>query len=125
LPIVHIQALPPGEDVDVRAVLSRVCVDLAAAIGCPERQVWATWTTLPEGRFVEGEVATARQPRDSHPPVVRVLAKEGRDDETIARMLETVAGSLAATLPIDPDNVFAIYEELRGGKVMWGGRVQP
>jgi phenylpyruvate tautomerase PptA (4-oxalocrotonate tautomerase family) len=125
MPIVHIQAPPQDPLVDVRAVMARVCKDLAAAVGCPERQVWATWTTLPEGSYLEADVAAARQPHDTHPPLVRVLAMEGRSPEMIAKMLECVAGSLAATLPMDPDNVFAVYEELHAGRVYFGGRVRP
>ena len=125
MPIVHIQAPPQEPSVDVRSVMARVCTDLAAVVGCPERQVWATWTTLPEGSYLEADVPAGRQPRDTHPPLVRVLAMEGRSPEVIAKMLETVAGSLAAMLPMDPDNVFAVYEELRGGRVYFAGRVRP
>ncbi len=125
MPIVEIQAPPQDPSVDVRAVLARVCKDLAEVVGCPERQVWATWRTLPEGSFLEAEVSAALQPTGSHPPMARLLAMEGRPPELIARMLESIAASLAATLPIDPDNVFAVYEELRGGRVLFGGRVRP
>jgi hypothetical protein len=124
MPIVEIRALPMDPPVDVGAVLARVCVDLAREIGCPERQVWATWETVPAGWFAEAHVAPAVQPRDTHAPLVRILAMEGRSPEMIARMLETVSRSLAAVLPIDPDNVFARYEELERGRVAWGGRVQ-
>jgi hypothetical protein len=125
MPIVEIQAPPQDASVDIRAVLARVCRDLAAVAGCPERQVWATWRTLPEGTFLEADVAAGRQPRDSHPPMARLLAMEGRPPELIAKMLESVAASLAATMPIDPDNVFAVYDELRAGRTLFGGRVRP
>jgi hypothetical protein len=125
MPIVEIQAPPQEPSVDVQAVLARVCRDLATAVDCPERQVWATWRTLPEGSFLEADVSAARQPPGSHPPMARILAMEGRSPELIAKMLESVASSLAAMLPIEPDNVFAVYEELHAGRVMFGGRVRP
>lgn len=125
MPIVEIQAPPQEDHVEIPAVLARVCKDLAAVVGCPERQVWATWRTLPEGHFLEADVSAVRQPPDSHPPMVRILAMEGRSPETIAKMLESVAASLAAALPIEADNVFAVYEELHGGRVLFGGRVRP
>lgn len=124
MPIVEIRALPQSPPVDEQAVLARVCRDLAKVDGCPERQVWATWEEIPAGRFVEGDVPVATQPRDTHPPMVRVMAMEGRPPEKIAAMLECVCRSVAAMLPIDPDNVFARYDELRRGRVAWGGDVQ-
>ena len=124
MPIVEIRALPQATPVDVAAVLARVCRDLAAALGCPPRHVWATWENLAPGSFVEANVTATVQPRDSHAPMVRILAMEGRSPEVIQKMLETVCASLAGSLEIDTDNVFARYEELRAGHVAWGGRVR-
>lgn len=124
MPIVEIRALPQDPSVKIDAVLARVCTDLAKAVGCPERQVWATWETLPAGTYVEATDPRSTQPRDTHPPMARVLALEGRDAPCIASMLESVSRSLAAMLPIDEDNVFVRYEELRRGRVAWGGKVQ-
>jgi hypothetical protein len=124
VPIVEIRALPQAPLVDVPAVLARVCQDLAAAIGCPPRHIWATWESLAPGSFVEASATAAVQPRDTHAPMVRILAMEGRSAEMIRKMLETVCASLAAALEIDADNVFACYEELRAGHVAWGGRVR-
>lgn len=124
MPIVEIRALPQEPPVDVPSVLARVCKDLAATAGCREREVWATWETLPAGTFFEADVGAQSQPHDTHPPMVRILAMEGRTPDMIAKMLESVSNSLAATLRIDADNVFARYEELRLGRVAWGGRVR-
>lgn len=124
MPIVEIRALPQPSTVDVATVLARVCKDLAAVLSCPPRHVWATWSTLAPGTFVEAHVTAAVQPRDSHAPMVRILAMEGRSPEIVRKMLETVSASLAAELSIEPENVFAQYEELRAGQVAWGGRVR-
>ena len=124
MPIVEIRALPQAATVEPAAVCARVCRDLARVLGCPEREVWAVWENVVPGAYVEGDVPAATQPRDTHPPMIRILSMEGKDDATIARMLETVSASLAAALPIDADNIFARYEELRRGRVAWGGRVQ-
>ena len=124
MPIVEIRALPQAAGVDPALVCARVCRDLAHALGCPEREVWAVWETLAPGAYVEGSVPAAAQPRDTHPPMIRILSMEGKDDALVVRMLETVSASVAAALPIDADNVFARYEELRSGRVAWGGRVR-
>lgn len=124
MPIVEIRALPQHPTVKIPVVLARVCTDLAKAINCPARQVWATWETIPSGSYVEAESALEVQPADTHPPMARILAMEGRDAAAITAMLESVSKSLAAALPIQPDNVFVRYEELRRGRVAWGGKVK-
>ncbi len=124
MPIVEVRALPQPGQVSIPAVLARVCADLAKAVGCPERQVWATWETLPPGTYAEADAAPELQPRDTHPPMARILAMEGRDAEHVTAMLDSVARSLAATLPIDEGNTFVRYEELRRGRVAWGGKVR-
>ena len=93
-------------------------------LGCRGAEVWATWQTLPAGTFLEADVGAATQPRGTHPPMIRILAMEGRSPEMIAKMLETASASLAAVLTIDADNVFASYEEMKPGRVAWGGRVR-
>jgi hypothetical protein len=124
VPIVEIRALPQPAHVDVSAVLGCVCADLAAAIGCPARHVWATWETVAPGCFVEAAEAADVQPRRTHAPMIRILAMEGRSPEQVEKMLEAVCASVAAGLQLEPDNVFARYEELRAGRVAWGGRVR-
>lgn len=124
MPIVEVRALPQPSTVSIPSVLARICTDLAKAIDCPVRQVWATWATLPPGTYAEADSAPELQPRDTHPPMARILAMEGRDAAYITAMLESVSKSLAATLPIDEDNTFVRYEELRRGRVAWGGKVR-
>jgi phenylpyruvate tautomerase PptA (4-oxalocrotonate tautomerase family) len=123
VPVVEIRALPQKPPVDVPHVLSRVCTDLAAALDVPEKKVWATWQSLEERHYVEGREDAPDQASGTHPPLVRVQAFEGRSEETIRKMLDTVAASVSAALGVEPGNVMVVYEELRSGRVWSGGGI--
>jgi hypothetical protein len=123
VPVLEVTALPQDPPVDVPAVLGDLCGAVARAAGCPERQVWAIWRTVVDGHYVEGPIDAESQPASSHPPLVRVQALRGRSPEVIRAMLRAAAESLAASLDIDPDNVFVHYEEILPGRVLSGGRI--
>lgn len=123
MPVVEISALPqPG--VDVEQVLAAVTRELAALLEEEPSGSWATWEEIPPGRYSEGGDAPAQQPRTTHPPLVRVTVFEGRPPELVARMLETVAGTLARELGLEPGNVFVRYEEQRSRRLFTGGEVR-
>jgi phenylpyruvate tautomerase PptA (4-oxalocrotonate tautomerase family) len=123
MPVVRIRALPQPDGVDVVAVLGRVSVALADLLGERPAGTWATWDTIEPGRYAEGEDAPPEQPRATHPPLVSVLAFEGRAPELVERMLVCVAETLAAELELEPGNVFVTYEEARSGRLYTGGQV--
>jgi phenylpyruvate tautomerase PptA (4-oxalocrotonate tautomerase family) len=123
VPVVEINALPPQTGIDVARVLAAVTRDLAAVLGEEPRGTWATWQPLEPGRYVEGDVAADRQPAATHPPLVRVTGFEGRPPELVARMLTTVAETLARELGLEPGNVFVRYEEARAGRLYTGGSI--
>ena len=123
MPVVEIRALPHKRPSDVPFALERVCTELAAAMGIPEKQVWATWQTIDARRYVEGRDPMPHQPPDTHPPLVRLQAFEGRSPEMIRTMLETVAKSLESSLGLGEGNVMVVYEELKSGRVWAGGGI--
>jgi hypothetical protein len=123
VPIVEITALPQGEGVDVSVALTAVATELAAALGEEPRGTWATWRTLEPGGYAEATDAPAVQPRATHPPLVRVIAYEGRPPEVVERMLVTVAESLARELRLEPGNVFVRFEEATAGRLYTGGGI--
>jgi hypothetical protein len=87
MPVVRIGALPQPPEIDVAAVLEE-----------EPRGTWATWDELEPGRYSEGGDAPGRQPRDTHLPLVSLVAFEGRSDELVERMLTCVADTLAREL---------------------------
>lgn len=122
MPVVEIHALPQEPPVDVSGVLGKVCLDLARALSVREKEVWATWSSLGAGAYAEGRDVARVQPRETHPPTVKILARETRP-ERIATMLEVVAGSVAEALGLEPGNVFVVYEILPAGQVFSGGGI--
>jgi phenylpyruvate tautomerase PptA (4-oxalocrotonate tautomerase family) len=123
VPVVRIRALRQPGLVDTAAVLASVSQALADLLGEAPDGTWATWEELGPGAYVEGSVAPDEQPRSTHPPLVSLLAFEGRPAEVVDRMLTCVAETLARELDLEPGNVFVTYDEVRSGRVYDGGRV--
>lgn len=123
MPVLEVRALPQQPGVDPHGALRRVCNALAAALGERPEGTWGTWVELPAGAYAEGGNAPALQPHDTHPPIVRLFAFEGKSPEVIERMLTVVADTLADALQVGPGNVFVIYDEGRSGRVYSGGNV--
>jgi phenylpyruvate tautomerase PptA (4-oxalocrotonate tautomerase family) len=122
MPIVHIDALRQDDAVDFDAVLRAVCRAVSAFLGEDPQGTWATWRTLE--RYVEGTDETPTvQPRTTHPPLVRLVAFEGRPAEQIADLLRCVAATLARELCLEPGNVFVTHVEARRGRLFTGGEV--
>lgn len=123
MPVIEIAALPQADGVDVPAALAAVTAAVATVLDEEPAGSWATWQTLEPGRYLEGHDNPVRQPRATHPPLVRVTAYEGRPPELVARILETVAETLATALALEPGNVFVRYEEAARGRLFTGGAV--
>lgn len=124
MPIVEITALPQPASVDVPTVLERVTLATAAGMDCEASVVWAVWRGVEPGGYVVRGHAPATQPQESHDPIVRIMAYEGRSAEVIARTVEGVGRTLAGCLGLDAANVFVVYEELKAGRVFTGGQVR-
>lgn len=123
VPVVRISGLPQRAGIDLEAVLGAVATELAAVLAEPPHETWATWEALAPGSYVEGRVAAAVQPESTHPPLVRVVAFEGRSEEEIEAMLGCVADVLARELRLEPGNVFVLYEEVGPGRLSSDGRI--
>jgi hypothetical protein len=119
MPVLQISALPaPGLDVEL--VLATLCREVAEELGEDPRGTWVTWQTV---TYAEGDDVRREQPADTHPPLVRLIAFEGKPQELVERVLERVAAVLERELRLDPGNVFVLYEEARAGRLHTGGRI--
>jgi phenylpyruvate tautomerase PptA (4-oxalocrotonate tautomerase family) len=123
MPVVRISALPQRGGRPPEQVLAAVTHALAELLGEQPTGTWATWHEIPAGRYVEGGDAPAFQPAATHPPLVEVVAFEGRPPDLVERMLETVAEVLARELELEPGNVFVRYVEATAGRLYTGGSV--
>ncbi|MBI4727286.1 hypothetical protein HY768_08730 [candidate division TA06 bacterium] len=121
MPIIEIKALPQKEEVDTAEALKTICVRLADKMGIEPKQVWATWTTIAPGSYIEGEAQAKAQPYATHPPLVNMMAFEGKSDSEIETAMLTIAEELAKHLQIDPENIFIKYDETKSGRVFTGG----
>ncbi|RMH28857.1 MAG: hypothetical protein D6692_04845 [Planctomycetota bacterium] len=124
MPLVEISALPQPGSVHIPTTLDRVALAVASAIDCDPAVVWVVWRTIDPHHYCVRAHAPATQPQDSHDPIVRISAYEGRNDTTIAATLEAAARTLAGCLGLEPSNIFVIYDELKSGRVHTGGQVR-
>lgn len=122
MPVIHISALPQPDPSVVQAALTATCVAVSQVYGCDERAVWAVWHPIEPGAYVEGRVGAETQPADTHPPICEIWSFEGRSEQDIEKILTTLAESLSQALRI-PNNVFAVYRDLRSGRVIAGNGV--
>lgn len=122
MPILEVTALPQAESVDIEAVEQALVRAASAELG-GAAAVWVVWRSLEPGHYSEGDAAPATQPATTHPPIVRIVAYEGRSPELIARVTVAVAETLVRELGLAPGNAFVSWEELRAGRVYTGGGV--
>lgn len=122
MPVVQIDALPQPEAVNLPLALREVRDAVASGLGCRSDQVWVTWRTLDAYLCQDEEPET--QPRHSHDPILRIIAAKGREPQQIAGTLTGASIVLAGALGLDPGCVFAVYEEVKPGRVCTGGRVR-
>jgi phenylpyruvate tautomerase PptA (4-oxalocrotonate tautomerase family) len=122
VPVVEVRALPQP-DVVVERVLAAITGRVAAVLGEEPHGTWATWEEIRARAYAEGDDLADSQPLDTHPPLVRVTALEGRSDEQIAAVLEEVVAAISEELALEPGNVFVVYDEVSSGRVYTGGRV--
>jgi phenylpyruvate tautomerase PptA (4-oxalocrotonate tautomerase family) len=123
MPVIEISALPQREGVDTDAALRDVTRAVAGALGEDQRGTWATWRTIEPGRYAEGAEQPHVQPETTHPPLVRVVAFEGRSGDLVERVLVAVADALADALGLERGNVFVRYEEAAAGRLYTGGSI--
>ena len=124
MPVVEIRALPQRDGIEIGAVLTALTAALAALLNEEPSGTWATWEEIAPARYAEGGDTPLSQPRETHPPLVRETAFEGRSPELVAAMLDTVAGTLTRELGLDPGNAFVRYDEVRSGRLFTGGEVR-
>lgn len=124
MPVISIRALPQQPGVDRTAAMSNATQAVAAVLGIDPRRVWATWTEVVPALFVEGGVVAERQPQTSHPPLVDIVAFEGRPPELVERIVRAVVDALAEGLSLPTSNFFVTYTEAKSGRLWTGGALR-
>jgi phenylpyruvate tautomerase PptA (4-oxalocrotonate tautomerase family) len=121
--VIRISALPQRSGHPPERALASVTHALAELLGEEPSGTWATWHEIPGGRYAEGGDAPAFQPAATHPPLVELIAFEGRSPELVERMLEIVADVLARELALEPGNVYVRYVDAAVGRLYTGGSI--
>lgn len=123
MPVIEIKALPQKEWISVPNVIKKLSAKVAQVIGEEPKHVWSTWETIKSEHYIEDNHESPLQPSGTHPPIVKILAFEGRPQELVEKLMSTVAEVLVKELELEPGNVFILYQELRSGHVFDGGKV--
>ena len=88
MPLIEITALPQRDPTVRDRVLGAVVSEVAETLGAPPEAVWVVWRSLETGAYAVGAARPGSQPRDSHPPIVRVFI--ARPPEAVERVVETI-----------------------------------
>ena len=104
MPLIEVSALPQPEGVRER-ILDSLVAEVSAALGRPPGSVWAVWRPLEPGAYAVGEDRPLAQPRDTHPPIVRVHARRTPDE--MERVVAAIERVIMRELALDP---FVILE---------------
>lgn len=123
MPVIEVSALPQREGVDAATAAAAVSEAVAKLLGEEPRGTWVVWRTIEPGTYAEGDQAPAVQPAATHPPLVQVVAYEGRPPELVERILVAVAETIARELRLEHGNVFVRWVEATAGRLYTGGRL--
>ncbi len=124
MPIFEIKALPQKPGVDQQTAMKKLCLEVAALMKLAENQVWATWNTIHPGHFIEGDRAVYEQPEATHPPIVNLIAFEGRDAKLMESVMLKASEILTAELKLSPGNIYMHFTETKSGRTLTGGKLR-
>jgi hypothetical protein len=124
MPIFEIKALPQKMGIDPQVVMKKLCLEIATVMKIPEHQVWATWDPILPGHYVEGGVSADVQPNSTHPPIINLIAFEGRPDSLMEKVIIRAAEVLSAELKLEKGNVYIQFTETRSGRTYVGGELK-
>ncbi|MBL7670318.1 MAG: hypothetical protein JNM39_07510 [Bdellovibrionaceae bacterium] len=124
MPIFEIRALPQKPGVNHQAAMKRLCCEIATIMKISERQVWATWAPILPGDYLEGGNSANIQPDSTHPPIVNLVAFEGRPESLIEKVINQAAVILCEELKIETGNVYIQFTETKSGRTYVGGELR-
>lgn len=123
MPFVHIKSLPFEEVFDADSVLEGITKDFAKATGIGLEHVTATWEFFLPGHYALAGKVASRQPRNSHPILVDLLAPDFNNTDTIATMLKSIANSIAKRVDVPLENIFINHRQAHSCMVFDAGEI--
>jgi hypothetical protein len=113
MPLIEIFALPQPDPGVVPRVLDALVEEVAAAVGARPEGVWVVWHDVEPGAYAAGPSRPDVQPRDSHPPLVRVFVN--RPPDATERALEAIERVIARELGLGDATPFVIVDQRHEG----------
>lgn len=123
MPFIHIRSLPIAGGFDGSRAVRAVSTEFSAATEIDERHVTVTWQTLDAGHYASAGETAATQPAASHPVLVELLAPDLNPQDRVEKMLEVVAGAVAAQAGVGVGNVFVEFRPARSRQIFEEGRL--
>ncbi len=121
MPVINIKSLPVKDQIIIPDILVRLNKAVAEASHIGTEHVWSYWEYLNSGYYAVGKSVAAAVHDETHSPIIRVTSLEGRSEEEIKNILETIADIISRELDIDYGNVFIVYEDHKTNMVFDGG----
>jgi phenylpyruvate tautomerase PptA (4-oxalocrotonate tautomerase family) len=123
MPFIHIKSLPFEEDLEMSSILTGISHDFSEQVGVEIKHVTVTWEYLEAWHYAAGGRTVASQPKDSHPILVNLLVPDFNPPETIQKMLECIAASIARRVGIPEGNIFINVRQAHSGQVFDAGEI--
>ncbi len=123
MPFIHIKSLPYRTPLDVPEVITGICRDFAHANDIALEHVHATWEFFAPGHFAKGDSAPRFQPEGPHSILVDLLTPDFNGIATVAKMLQTLADSIATRAKVPVRKIFINHRAAHSGMVFDDGEI--
>lgn len=123
MPFIHIKSLPFDGAFQAEEVLKGITADFAVSTGIGLELITATWEFFQPGHYAVGGNVADSHPPNSHPVLVDLLAPDFNDKETVAKMLDSIAESIAKRTGVPRQNIFINHRQAHSGMVFDAGEV--
>lgn len=123
MPIIEIKSLYFSKSFDIPAILKRLNSAAAKALGVDTNHVWSYWEFIEAHNYAVGNETSECLREETHSPIVKIIAFEGKAQDAVEKLLETVARVLSEELEIDIGNIFVYYHIVTSGYVFDGGQI--
>lgn len=123
MPFIHVKSLPFESALKVRAVVEGLTEDIAKGTGIGLEHVTVTWEFLLPGHYAVAGKTSPRQPKESHPVLVDLLAPDINSAKQVEKMLHVVASSISKRVKIPIKNIFINLRQAHSGLVFDAGEV--
>lgn len=106
MPLIRIKSLPFAQTAKVTETVTTLSRVVSDAADVPLHHIMITWEYFPAGHYAHHGKVVDSQPEASHPLLVDLIAPNFNTEAQSAAMLELIAQTIAAQVPIEKNNIF-------------------